>query len=84
MKNHKKTEITLELKKKIILRDPDITLEEMVSIMRYFGKTDEEIAKILVWNVSFEQLKEDYEKVGPLLKMTFEDYRSIWRGYKRK
>ena len=77
-------DIPLELKKKVILRDPDLTLEEMISILRYLGKSSKEIAEILVRNVSFAKLKEDYEKVGLLLGMTFEEYRSIWRGYKRK
>lgn len=73
-----------ELIQKIRTRDKNISLEDLIRFHLFVGKTHRDIAEFLVRGVSFKTLKGEYEKVGPLLGLTFEEYREIWRGYRRE
>ncbi|MBI3610744.1 MAG: hypothetical protein HY204_08595 [Nitrospirae bacterium] len=72
-----------ELIRKIRSRDKNISVDDLIRFHLYVGKTHREIAELLVRGVSFKTLKEEYEKVGLLLRLTFEEYRAIWQGYSR-
>jgi len=72
-----------ELIRKIRAKDvKPLTLKEMIPSPLYAGRSYRDIAKILTRNVSFEKLREEWERVGPLLGLSFQEYREIWRGHK--
>jgi len=74
-----------ELLRKIRAKDVErLTLKEMIQYHLYAGRSYREIAEILTRNVSFKKLREEWERVGPLLGLSFEEYREIWRGHKRR